>query len=244
MPVRQVGRARFDSTNLNSGHPGGGMDEPAAAALRSFFSVVGLDLIANLLSTSRQRTARAGEVLVHEGQADRPGVLIDGQLRTAVSLADGRMATIHYSAPVEAFGLPTIFRPAGISVHAVRTAIVIELDAEAVRRAAHESPEFAWFLSGQLAAEVGRVASIVEGLGFKTVVERIAFHLIRLSQRDSLTGWPTAYVTQAELAEYVGSVREVVSRCLRSLSDERIVAIGRGSLRVIDEAQLRRLAGE
>jgi CRP-like cAMP-binding protein len=56
-------------------------------------------------------------------------------------------------------------------------------------------------------------------------------------------GAPAAHVTQVALAEYVGSAREVVSRCLRSLSKEGVVAIGRGSVRILNEPELQRLAG-
>jgi len=207
-------------------------------------SLVGPEAAAHLRPTSRLRTARAGAVVVREGQTDRPGVLLEGMLRTVVSLPDGRAATIHYPTPVQFFGLPTVFGPVPLSVHAVRNATYVELDGQALRRVARELPDFGWFLSRQLAAAVSRVPAIIEEFGFKTVSQRVASHLINLSEPDAMAGGRTAHVTHAALAEYVGSAREVVSRCLRSFAEDGLVAMSHGSVRIIDELELRQLAGE
>jgi CRP/FNR family transcriptional regulator len=219
------------------------VDARSRAAVASLFAAAGPGPTAYLLRTARQRTARAGELLVGEEQTDRAGVLIDGMLRTVVSLPDGRAATIHYPRPVQLFGLPTIFYPVALSVHAVRKSTVVELEAQEVRRCAREFPDFGLFLNRQMAAAVGRVPAIIEAFGFRTVSQRVAAHLISLSEPAIVTGERTAHVTQVALAEYVGTAREVVSRCLQALSDEGLVAIGRGWIRITNEAGLQRLAG-
>ncbi len=228
-------------TGANSDH---GLDERSRAAVTSLFSVAGPGPAAYLLRTARQRTACAGELLIGEQQTDHAGVLIDGMLRTVVSLPDGRAATIHYPRPVQLFGLPTVFYPMALSVYVVRKATVVELEAQEVRRCARKFPEFGFFVSRQLAAIVGRVPGVIEDFGFRTVSQRVASHLISLSEPAMVTGERTAHVTQVALAEYVGSAREVVSRSLRSLSDQGMVAIGRGWVRIINEAGLQRLAGQ
>lgn len=220
------------------------IDSTARAALTGFLSVVGPAPTAWLLQTARQRFGSPGEVLLREDETDHVGLLIDGMLGTVVSLPDGRMATVQYLTPVAFFGLPTIFFPVSLSVHVVRRATIIELDAHEMRRCAREFREFGWFLSRQLAEAVCRVPSIIEEFGFKTVTQRVASHLISLAQPESPTGHRTAHVTQVALAEHVGSAREVISRSLRSLSDDGLVLMGRGSVRIIDEDRLRVLAGK
>lgn len=183
-----------------------------------------------------------GETVVLEEQLDQVGILIDGMLRTVLSLPDGRAATIHYPTPVQFFGLPTVFHPVPLSIHVVRNATFVELEGQAIRRCAREFPEFGLMVSRLLAAAVGSLPSMIEEFGFKSVSQRVASHLIRLAEPGA-TVERTAHVTQAALAEYVGSAREVVSRCLRSLSDEGVVEIGIGSVRIINEASLQRAAG-
>src|SRR5947209_19298495 len=97
------------------------LDPSVRVAFTSFLSLEGGQPAARLLRTARQRTALPGEVLVREDETDRAGVLVEGLLRTVVSLPDGRAATIHYPTPVAFFGLPTIFVPVPLSVHVVRT---------------------------------------------------------------------------------------------------------------------------
>ena len=85
---------------------------------------------------------------------------------------------------------------------------------------------------------------MIEEFGFKTVTQRIACHLIALSEPDSLSDVRSTKVSQTTLAEYVGSAREVGWRCLQSLINDGLVSVGFGSIRIIDEAGLRRLAGQ
>lgn len=220
------------------------IDASARAAVSSFFSGVGTEPVAKLLKTARLRTAHPGELLIDGEQVDQAGLLIDGILRTVVSIADGRSATIHYMRPVGFVGLPTIYLPVPLRVYAITKAAVIKLDGATLHRAAREFSELSSFLSRQLAGVVLRVPSIIEEFGFKTVTQRIASHLIALSEPEGLTGVRSATVTQTTLAEYVGSAREVVWRCLRPLIGDGLVSVGFGSIRIIDEAGLRRLAGQ
>src|ERR1700694_2138179 len=162
--------------------------EASRAAFISLLAVVGPEPASYLLRTARQRTAGIGEMLVVEEQTDQAGVLIDGMLRTVVSLPDGRAATIHLTKQVQFFGLPTVFYPMRLSVHVQKKATVIELQGEEVRRCAREFPDFAELLTRQLAAAVGRVPSIIQDFGFKTVRQRIASHLISLSELENPTG--------------------------------------------------------
>jgi CRP/FNR family transcriptional regulator len=221
----------------------GQIDASTRAAVASYFAGVGPKPVDELLKTARLRSARPGEYLVLPDQLDQAGLLIEGIGRTVVALRDGRSATIHYVRPVGFVGLPTVYVPIPLSVRAITNATVIGLEAETVQRAAREYPDLGSFLTHQLARAVLRVPTIVEEFGFKTVTQRIASHLMDLSEPEASTGSRVANVTQTTLAEYVGSAREVVSRCLQSLVADGVVTVGYGSIRLVDEAGLRRLTG-
>ncbi|MGB5951298.1 MAG: Crp/Fnr family transcriptional regulator [Ornithinimicrobium sp.] len=57
------------------------------------------------------------------------------------------------------------------------------------------------------------------------------------------TGERSIRLTRQELADWVGVTREAVTRTLRSLELEGVVALSRGSVRVVDAASLTRLTG-
>lgn len=48
-------------------------------------------------------------------------------------------------------------------------------------------------------------------------------------------------MTHEQIARYIGSAREVVSRMLKYFSQEGIVELGRGSIKILDKNKLRLL---
>jgi CRP/FNR family transcriptional regulator len=69
--------------------------------------------------------------------------------------------------------------------------------------------------------------------------KRLAIFLI-----DELakSGSDEVKLTHEQIARYMGSAREVVSRMLKYFAQEGIVTLSRGGLKVIDKARMRRLA--
>mgnify|MGYP004531279373 FL=1 len=47
-------------------------------------------------------------------------------------------------------------------------------------------------------------------------------------------------ITHEEIARYIGSAREVVTKVLRYFAGEQIVALSRGKIRILDEEKLRK----
>jgi CRP/FNR family transcriptional regulator len=48
-------------------------------------------------------------------------------------------------------------------------------------------------------------------------------------------------MTHEQVAKYVGSAREVVSRMLKYFAEEGIVSLSRGGIKILDREKLRRL---
>ena len=76
------------------------------------------------------------------------------------------------------------------------------------------------------------------------LVEEVAFH--RLDQRLAklLLGKPEAalHATHQQLAEELGSVREIVSRLLKGFAAQGLVALGREQIVLLDRDGLKALA--
>ena len=69
--------------------------------------------------------------------------------------------------------------------------------------------------------------------------KRLAIFLIDELTR---TGGDTIHYSQEQIAKYVGSAREVVSRMLKYFAREGLIEVGRGGIRVLDKQRLRALA--
>jgi CRP/FNR family transcriptional regulator len=75
------------------------------------------------------------------------------------------------------------------------------------------------------------------------LVEAVAFHKLDRRLAGALLGHGRLVaITHQQLADEVGSVREIVTRVLRSFADQGLVRLGRGSVEVLDAGGLRRVA--
>ena len=79
--------------------------------------------------------------------------------------------------------------------------------------------------------------------GLMVLVEAVAFHKLDRRVAGMLLGHGRVIeVTHQQLADSVGSVREIVTRVLGSFADQGLVKLGRGSITVLDAAGLRKVA--
>jgi CRP/FNR family transcriptional regulator len=75
------------------------------------------------------------------------------------------------------------------------------------------------------------------------LVEAVAFHKLDRRVAGALLGHGRVVeLTHQQLADEVGSVREIVTRILRSFADQGLVRLSRGSVEVLDAGGLRRVA--
>lgn len=93
------------------------------------------------------------------------------------------------------------------------------------------------FLFELLAQRLAGVMELVEEVAFRRLDVRIAGLLWAHSRRSN----PIA-ITHQQIAAELGSSREVVSRVLAHLADEGLIRLGRGSITVLDDKALARLA--
>lgn len=213
-------------------------DVDVDSVLSKLRNEIGDQALSELLKPACLRFAYPGETLVHAGQSQRAGILILGLLRTVVTYCGGETATIQYMRAHELYGVPSLFHPTSMNVEVLKTAAVIELDGPTVVRVAAGYPAFSWFLAREAAKAAARVPAIVEEFAFKTVRQRVAGHLIDLSERESLSGELVAHVTQQVLADSVGSAREVVARCLQSLKEDGLVTVARRAVYITNASRL------
>ena len=71
-----------------------------------------------------------------------------------------------------------------------------------------------------------------------SVDKRLAVFLLDEAAR---TGSDTISLTQEQIAKYMGSAREVVSRMLKYFSAEGFVEVSRKGVKIIDKSALRKM---
>lgn len=90
-----------------------------------------------------------------------------------------------------------------------------------------------------LQATVDRFSTVIEviqGILFMSFDRRLAAFLLNELARN---GGDTVHLTHEEIAKYMGSAREVVTRTVKKLTEDGLVAASRGEVRILDKKRLR-----
>ena len=80
---------------------------------------------------------------------------------------------------------------------------------------------------------------VMQQILFMSMDKRLAIFLL---DEISKSGEDTVHLTHEQIAKYMGSAREVVTRMLKYFSSEGIVELSRGGIKVVNKKQLRALS--
>lgn len=187
-----------------------------------------------------------GERLWSAGTAPRGFfVVLEGEVRVVRSVG-GRQHVLHVEHAGGTLGEVPLFGgglyPA--TAIAARRTLCLSLGRDAIHAAVREDPELAFSLLKGLAERVRHLVERLDRASGQSVRARLAAFLLARSRRAEGRAF-TLGRTQLEVAEELGTVREVVVRTLGELRREGVIGSeGRGAYSITDEEALRRIAGE
>lgn len=101
------------------------------------------------------------------------------------------------------------------------------------------NPDIRIFALETAVSRFSDVMWVMQQILFMSMDRRLA---IFLSDEAARTGRDTIPLTHGQIARYMGSAREVVSRMLKYFAAEGIVEVSRGGIRILDKRRLRELA--
>ncbi|CAA9256516.1 MAG: hypothetical protein AVDCRST_MAG26-2130 [uncultured Chloroflexia bacterium] len=189
----------------------------------------------------QDRRYRPGQYLVHQDSAPEGLFFIsEGRVRLARIGPDGREQVLQMVGPGELFNAEPLFdggaTPA--SARAMSPVRALLLPAAVLVALIGSHPSIALLLLRELSARQRELVVLLEDLRFRSVRARLARVLLN-EARDG-----AAAITQQELAERAGTVREIVGRTLRDMQQEGLVRLLRGQVSVLDLEGLREVAEE
>ena len=204
-----------------------------------------------VLATAPRRRFRAGQTLWAAGaDAGALAVVLSGQVRVVRAVAAGRSAGrqygVHTEGPGGTLGEVPFFAGGRYPATAVATEATtcLLLDRDTVARAVAADPELALRWLSRLAGRVRRLLERLDQQTGRTVEQRLATLLLARHAARGRAPFALA-ATQAEAAEELGTVREVLVRTLGRFRAACLVSTPtRGRYVVTDRAALARLAAE
>ena len=215
---------------------------PSVDALPAFYPV-----LAALPEAARQRLAAraqhirlpAGTPVFDERQPCRgfPFVL-SGGIRVIKAAPNGRELPLYRVAPGETCVISsacllgqTPYNARGLTDSATELLVLPGADFQALLA---EAP-FRDFVFQLFSERIADLMQLIEEVAFRKLDQRLAALLLGKGQR--------VHTTHQQLADELGSVREMVSRLLKGFAEQGLVRLSREQVEILDPARLRRIAG-
>ena len=189
----------------------------------------------------QDRRYRPGQYLIHQDAAPEGlFVICEGRVRLARIAPDGREQVLQMAGPGELFNAEPLFDggPTPASARAMSPVRALLLPSAVLVALIGNHPSIALLLLRELSARQRELVILLEDLHFRSVRARLARVLLR-EARDG-----AAAITQQELAERAGTVREIAGRTLRDMQQEGLVRLLRGQVMVLDIEGLRNVSEE
>jgi CRP/FNR family transcriptional regulator len=226
--VRRVARFRLD-------------DDAHTAIAASNLRSLPQEVIAELTAGARRLRIPARSTFHHEGE-DSPHLelVLAGLARVQVAAADGRTMTVRYARPGALMGVATLYAPVArrFGIQALSDSELLAFRPVIVRACADRDARVARALLTETSERVMSFVAEFSGQAFANVRQRVARHLLDLASDHRRQDVLLAPISQQELADAVGTVREVVVRVLREIREEGVVQTGRDGIVILDPERL------
>lgn len=212
-----------------------------------------LPVVFSLLSDHHQAlVADVHEVDLPEGQVIlRPGdncegflILTSGEIRVFGCSEDGKEMDLYRIEPEESKDTCILTTSCLLGDQRYPAQAVVEQEARAYLlpkpvfgQLLSESQEFRQFVFQSYAERLTGLMTLVQSVAFEKMEVRLAKILLK-ERRNSLV----LSVSHQDLADSLGTAREVVSRILKQFEREEWVSLARGQIFILDVPALKRLS--
>jgi CRP/FNR family transcriptional regulator, cyclic AMP receptor protein len=191
-----------------------------------------------LLSEGIRINLPAGAVVYRDEETPRLIVVARGLLRVFLTSVDGRQVTARYARSGDVAGLVLVIGgPAPMSIQAMTSSLVVALRVDTMRALLASDPGVASACAGELTHQLHEVLADLSDQAFLPVYQRLVRQLLLLAVPGP-GGRLVVRASQQELADAIGSVREVVTRNLHQLHVEGLVDTMRDEIILLDPEHL------
>ncbi len=193
-----------------------------------------------LLDEAMVRTVPSGTVMFDERNACQAfPLLIEGTIRVSKTAQNGRELQLYRVVPGEACMLSSSCLLGNVPYSARGVAesdlVLVALPQPVFSRLLAEHEPFRTYVFSLFAERVSELMELVEAVAFQRLDRRLATLLLGKGR--------VIRTTHQSLAEELGSVREIVSRLLKSFADQGLVALERERIEILNPQGLRQVAG-
>jgi CRP/FNR family transcriptional regulator, cyclic AMP receptor protein len=167
------------------------------------------------------------------------GLVVTGLFRVYMTSPEGRQVTVRYARKGDVLGTPVMVGgPVSVRVQSLTESAILVLNPHALQELGKTDARVAWAIAEEVTRRLYAAIAEIAGNTFGTVRQRVVRHLLDLAAEQQRGRSLVAPVSQQDLADAVGSVREVVARILRDLRREKLVDTGVDGIAILDPSRL------
>ena len=220
------------------------MDHYEALRRVLFLKTVSEEALTLLLSAGMERRLEKGEQLFAEFERCQGlFVVLEGAVKVYKLDSRGRELTLSLEMPGSSVGDLPLFDGGNYPFSAEAAQGNTRLwcvPRERFRQVMRGHPEISERALLALGVSLRRMVQIAEAQSLYTVRARLAAYLLEIA--DGRTLFQLEQTNEA-IGSHLGTVREVVSRTLRTLKEAQVISLRGRWVTLLDEAELRRTAG-
>jgi len=172
-----------------------------------------------------------GMFRIKKGSVSLSVVSDEGKKVTFFRMGEGEICVL---------GAACILRPITFDVHleAADNCVLEILNAQVMSSLMNTNPKVESYIYKMATEKLSGMVAAVQELLFYSIEKRIARFLWQESFRLASD---TIVITHEEIAHYTGSAREVVTRELNKMAKNKVIALGRKSVEIIDKNALEQI---
>ena len=204
-----------------------------------FFQHLGPAALEEIARCIRVRSFSRGELVLLEGE-DIPNFhfIQKGFVKILRSSEEGRTQTLSIVGPGHTFNEVAAIDggPNPASVEGLTDTVIYTIARADFLRILERHPQVSRAVLASFAARLRQMVELASDLSLRTVPQRLAKLLLEQAQ-------VAGPLTQHEMAARLGTVREVVGRALRTLTDEGLIRVDGHRIVITNREGLQRRAG-
>lgn len=192
-----------------------------------------------------EKKYRKGQTLFAEGsKAVGLFLIISGKVKVYKLSLEGKEQILHIFARGELFGEVPLFAGGNYPAHAeaLEASRILFFPREAFFELLKSEASLALNMLGILSQRLRRFTHLIEDLSLKEVPGRLAAYLLYLGNRSRDVDTFELDITKAQLASFLGTIPETLSRILSRMSQQQYIRVKGRRITLLDYQALENLA--
>ncbi|AYH45022.1 Crp/Fnr family transcriptional regulator [Azoarcus sp. DN11] len=223
------------------------VDIPATLRKVSFFSELSAEEIDRVARFTRERHLEKGEILFQRGDPVHGFYyVVSGQMKLAVSSAQGNEKVVEIISPMHSFGEAVMFlnRPYPVFAEALTSTQLLHIGQAVVSDLIDQDPGFARKLLAGMAIRLHGMVQDVETYSLRSSMQRVIGYLLQQVDNESEGASDIALPTSKQvIASRLNLTPETLSRIFHDLTEAGLITVHGKHISLLDPARLARHQG-